>query len=320
MSFIEKFKKAALMSALGATLVAPEAKAKDTMPTEKAPTPVTQSVKSEWTWGTDAASMRDKAIFESLPPEYKAFAGKNFMERLEMKEEWEQKDFLKRDRKRSAILRRNPDATIGDFAPQAALPGLKLADYPVAPPTYEGKIIAEQALGKLSPAQAKVAEEMMKLGRPLATIPSDLSYSEQLKLCGFDMAAEVAGGKALTSLNARDRSIFIAEDQEADLLNNRNGEARRELRIRFAQEDAAEWDKNNTFFNRLFRTKTRLLTEEEMEGKFPRETINGKDVAIRQPNEITYSIRDEVTRRVADKIDREEKATAQRAKDAALSH
>ena len=57
-----------------------------------------------------------------------------------------------------------------------------------------------------------------------------------------------------------------------------------------------------------------------MKGKFPRETINGKSVGVRQPNELTYSIHDEVTRKVADKIDREEQAMAQHAKEAKLSH
>ena len=319
MSMSDKLKKAAVMTAIGASFLAPEARAQSTSTEAKAPDRMEQSVKSDWTWGTDATSIRAKAAYESLPAEYKAFAGKSFMERLEMREEWEQKDFLKRDRKRSAILRRNPDATIKEFSPRSSIPDAKLADFPVAEGSFITKIELDKQDGKLSPLQAIIAEEVLTMGRPLASIDPNLPYAEQLKACGFDMMASVVSGTQFRSLSARDRSIFIAQDQNAGALNDRNEEARRDLRIRLYEEDAKAWNESHSWFSGLFSTETRLLTEKEMEGKFPREVINGKDVAVPQPNEQSYSIHDEVTRKVAAKIEHEEQMAAKRAKDAVLT-
>jgi len=319
MSISERFKKVAMMAALGASLMMPDAQAKDTNTETKAPDRIEQSVKAGWTWGSDRASLRDKAAYESLPKEYKAFAGKSFMERFEMREEWEQKDFLKRDRKRTVLLKKNPEATIGDYAPRAALPDLKLADYPAAEGSYWTKIILDQMDGKLSPIQARVAEQMVTLGRPLATIDPSLSYADQLKACGFDVEASVVEGTRFSSLSARDQSIFVAQDQDAEALNNRNEEGRRNLRIQLYKERDEEWEATHGWLDRLFPEKTVLLSEEETKGMFPRETINGKSVGIRQPNEVTYSIHDEVTRKVAEKIEREEQLAAQQAKEAKFS-
>ena len=222
MPFSKQLKTIALMGALGASFFTTEAKEKNTADNNKAPARIEQSVKPDWTWGTDTASFREKLAYKSLPAEYKAFANKTFMERFEMREEWEQKDFLKRDRTRTALLKRNPDATFKDFEPKTSAPNLKLADYPVAAGSFINKIIREQADGKLSYFQAKVAWELATLGRPLATIDPNLPYADQLKLCGFDVAADVAKGTSFYSLSAREQSIYVAQDQDAEALNDRN--------------------------------------------------------------------------------------------------
>ena len=315
MSFSKQFKKIAMIGALSSAFLAPEAKAKTPSSNDNAPVRIEQSAKQEWIWGKDSASIRDKVAYKSLPAFYKAFGHKTYMERFEMREEWKQKDFLKRDRKYSAILKRNPNATFRDFDSEGSLPGLKLADYPTGSGSLLTKIILDQMDGKLSPHQAKVALEMITLGRPLATVDPSLSYAEQLELCGFDIAANVAHGTKLVSLSARDRSIYIAQDQDAEALNERNEEARRKLRLRFSKKKDKEQEKDLGFWAPLLRTKNRLLSEEETKRMFPREVINGKDVGIRQPNEVSYSIYDEVTRKVAAKIEKEEQEAAKRAKD-----
>ncbi|MDY6408030.1 MAG: hypothetical protein SPL08_04970 [Pseudomonadota bacterium] len=316
MSISDRLKKVAMMGALGASLIAPQARAQQAESIGKAPDRIEQSATTNWTWGTDAHSMHAKAVYDSLPAEYKAFAGKSFMERFEMKEEWEQRDFLKRDHKRSAILRQNPNATIRDFSPNTSIPNLKLANFPTGEGSYDLKIIQEQAEGKLTYEQAMMAQDMINLGRPLATVNKNMSYADQLKECGLDIMARVANGTRLHDLSARDMSIFVAQDQNAERLNDQNADARRDLRIRLAQEDVEEMDKNSSFLGNLFATKTRRLTEEETKGKFPTETLNGKVVGIRQPNEVTYSIHDEITRKVAGKIDIEEKEASIRMKNA----
>ena len=319
MSFSERLKKVAMMGALGSALLATEANAQTHKDNDGSSSRMEQPVKQDWTWGTDAAALRDKAAYESLPAEYKAFAGKTFMERFEMREEWEQKDFLRRDRRRSAILKRNPAATFKDFDPRTKAPDLKLADYPMAEGNYLDKILLDQFDGKLSPLQAKIAEEMATLGRPMATLDPNLPYAEQLKACGFDLMASVVSGTRFHSLSARDQSIFVAQDQDAEFLNDRNERARIELRASLSKEGDEEWDASHGWFDRIFPSKTRYLSENETKGLFPRETINGKSVGIRQPNEVSYSIHDEVTRKVAEKIDREEKETAKHAQDLAQS-
>ena len=318
MSFLKRLQKIALIGSLGGTLLMPEAQAQDTAPESIPASRIMQTVKEGWTWGNDAAAIGDRMAYDSLPAEYKAFANKSFMERLEMKEEWEQRDFIKRDRKRSAILKKNPDATIKDFFGESQDGQLKLADYPCAEGSYERKIMQEMISGKLTPRQAKVAEELYKLGRPVETVDPKLPYADQLRSCGLDVAANVAEGTKITSLDSRDLAIYIAQDRNAETLHDRNADEYRELCIRFEKEKAEEWEKNHGFWSSLFQTKTRLLSEEETKGMFPRETINGKDVSIRQPNEISYSILDEVTRKVATKIDQEERINAERAKAARI--
>jgi len=315
MSFLKRLEKLALVAALGGSLLVPQARAQDQAAKDKTPPRRVQSVKEGWTWGMDSASLQDRLAYHSLSPKYRVFANKSFMERFEIREEWEQKDFLRRDRERSALLKKNPNATIEDLGLKSSVEHLKLADYPCAESDFMLKIMQDQLAGRLTYRQAKVAQEVCILGRPLATIDPNLSYAEQLELCGFDVAASVARGKKITSLSARDLSIYIAQDQNAEAINDRNEEARRDLRIRFEKEKDEEYAKNHGFFDFLFTTKTRLLSEEETKGMFLRETINGKDVGIRQPNEISYSIYDEVTRKVAAKIAAEEQAT-ERAKKA----
>ena len=319
MSFSKKLKKLAMIGALGGSLLMPEAQAQVLDHNSEGTPRRIQVSRDGWSWSTDSSALRDRLAYNSLPAFYKAFANKSFMERFEMKETWEQKDFIKRDRKRSAILKKNPNATIKDFEVETSVSNLKLADYPCAEGSLWLKIVQEQTTGKLSCHQAKVAEELCRLGRPLATIDPNLSYAEQLESCGFDIAANVARGTKLSSLSARDLSIYIAQDQDAELINARNEEARRELRIRFEKEKDEEWEKENGFFSSLFRTKTRLLTEEETKGLFKFEEINGKSVAVPHPNEISYSIHDEMTRKVADKIEQEEKMANERTKTSKLS-
>ena len=315
MSFSERLKKAGMMTALGASLLFPEAQAKTETEGIKDINQIEQSVKQDWTW----RSNRDKAVYESLPPEYKAFAHKNFMERFEMREEWEQRDFLKRDRKRTAILKRNPNATVRDFEPRSGASHLKLANFPTGEGSFWLKITKDEIDGKLSHSQAQMAKELLTMGRPMATINPDLSYTDQLKLCGFDVITNVAGGTKFSVLSARDQSIFIAQLQDAEAVNDQNEEAWRNLRIRLSQEEAEEWEATHSFWDKLFPPRITRVSEEYTKGKFPSETINGKTVLIPQPNEIGYSIHAEVTRKIAAKINSEEKKTAKYIKDNTLS-
>lgn len=309
MSLKNKLKQMIPMIAVGATLLAPKAPAQTQSQTNQVPQPTTQvqQVKSEsWDWDKTPQSQQDRYVYESLPAQYKAFANKSFVERLEMAEEMEQRDYLKRDRKRTALLQKNPEATVTDFGGTTTVSDLMLKDVPIASVPVAIQITSDVANGKLSMAQGELAEQLIELGRPLSTIDTTLPYAEQLRLCGFEKMADIATGQGENSLSARDRSIYIAEHESAKLLNDygNNPEAARAVRIRLAKENDKEWAEKHGFIQRLFQTKTRYVNPDQAQTQF--EKINGKTVPVPHPKEMTYSIRGEITRKVAQKIANEE--------------
>jgi len=302
----EGWKRGAVLTAMSAAaMFAPISRAEGQTAESTPPTPaVTQEVQANanWTWNNEDA----QKVYDGLPDEYKAFAGKDFMQRLEMQEEWEQRDYLKRDKLRSDALKRNPNARIGDAFPDSKFPNDSLSDVQTGTVRLGDHVDNLGRNGELTPQQAKMASEMIKFGRPLATLNPNDSYAKTLQDCGFGMMAEVANGRTEHSLNAREHAMLIAEIQEASPLKEigNHAEEARELRIRTAQEDQAEYDRTHGFLSRLFATKTTRLPESAAMTQF--ENINGKTVAVPNPRDMSYSIRDEVTRRTAEKIERED--------------
>lgn len=281
MSLKDRLRQAVPIIALGMASITPSLNAQTTSDSEHKPSAITQVAEASWTWDNEKA----KTAFDSLPKEYKQFANKSFLERLELKEEWEQRDFLKRDEKRSKILEKNPNAKLKDISPQSTRPNDSLADYPTGNVSFETHILQEQIKGNLTPMQAQIAKEMAILGRPLSTINSNASYESQLRQCGFDVMADLAHGKKEHDLSPREHSIFVAQIQESEMLHqsDKNFEARRDLKIRLEQEYNALYDSHNTLLKRILG--------------------QDKDPDLRP----TYSIIDEISGKVGTKIEQEEK-------------
>ena len=118
MSLKDRLRQAVPVVALGMAAFAPTAKAQTSdNEQEKHSVGIVQTAESGWQWNNTT----DRAVYDSLPSEYKKFADKSFLERLEMKEEWEQKDYIKRDKERSKILAKNPMAKLRDISPDSAV-------------------------------------------------------------------------------------------------------------------------------------------------------------------------------------------------------
>jgi hypothetical protein len=284
MSLKDRLKQAVPIVALGMAAFTPTLKAQTPDNSqEKSSVAVVQAEKSEWQWQNPA----DKAVYDSLPAQYKKFANKSFLERLEMKEEWEQKDYIKRDKERSKLLEKNPMAKLRDISPDSVLPDDPLAAYPTGNVSFDTHILQEKIKGNLTPIQAKIAKEVATLGRPLSTLDTNTPYSEQLKQCGFDVMADLVNGKKEHDLSKRDHAIFVAEIQESEMMHDSdiNFEARRDLKIRLEKENNAHYDEHNTLIKRMLGV--------------------AKNPDLRE----TYSVRDEITQKVAGKIQAEEKAT-----------
>lgn len=284
MSLKDRLRQAVPVVALGMAAFAPTLKAQTPNNSqEKSSVAVVQAEKPEWQWQNSA----DKAVYDSLPAQYKKFADKSFLERLEMKEEWEQKDYIKRDKERSKILAKNPMAKLRDISPDSVLPDDPLAAYPTGNVSFDTHILQEQIKGNLTPIQAKIATEVATLGRPLSTLDPKTPYAEQLKQCGFDVMADLLNGKKEHDLSKRDHAIFVAQIQESEMMHgtDANFESRRDLKIRLEEENNAYYDEHNTLIKRML-------------GR-------AKDPDLRE----TYSVRDEITQKVAGKIQAEEKAT-----------
>ena len=302
----EGWKRGAVLTAMGvAAMVAPVSRAQGQSIEGTPSTPaVTQKAAADanWTW----QSADSKEIYDSLPKEYKAFAGKDFLERMEIREEWEQRDYLKREKIRSDALKRNPNAKIGDVFPDSSIPDESLAGVYTGAGDIGDHIYNQNRTGDLSNRQAQMANELVRFGRPLETLNPNDTYAKTLQDCGFNMMAEIANGRTEHSLDARERSILVAEVQEAAPLKQigNHAEEARELRIRLEREDQDNYDKTHGFLSRLFQTKTTYLPESAATAQF--EKINGKSVLVPAPNELTHSVRDEITRKTAEKIARED--------------
>jgi len=264
----------------------------------KAPA-ITQTITNDFPWAHASSDARE--AYDTLPAEYKAFANKSFMERVEMREEWEQRDYIRRNKAHQQKLKTNPEST---------------PKYPVAEGDYGMQIIQDRYNGKLTPAQAALAHDLMTLGRPLTSIDLSKPYAEQLRDCGFTTLASVVEGTKEHDLSARDHALYIWQIQEADQLTDlgKNREAWRETKIRTEKEDMAHYEANSHWYDVFFRTKTRYLTDEEMaKHSVQWENINGKKIIVPEKNQISYSVRDEVTRKVGAKIAREDQLMAQKA-------
>lgn len=308
MSFIKKLKKATPMIAVGATLLAHNTQAQSTPVEDKAPAPITQQAKTEWHW----AKPDDKAVYDSLPKEYKAFANKSFDERMMMQEKWEQQDYLARKKKHDQMLKKNPTATIGDLFPDSKTAALPLSGFKVGTFEYDIKILQDRLNGKLTPQQAEMAREMKDYGRPLSTVDTSSSYAEQLASCGFDVFSRVAAGQKESSLSGREHSILIAQMQVSESLQflPENEKNRIELKRRLYKEDNENYEATHGFLDKFFSTKTHLLKEGEYT-PIPTEEINGKTLFVQDPKNSNDSYYDNLTRRAAAEIDKEEKMKQQ---------
>jgi len=267
---------------------------------------ITQTVTNDFPWERSSSDARE--AYATLPAEYKAFANKSFMERVEMREEWEQRDYIKRNKAHQQQLKTHPEST---------------PKYPVAEGDFGMQIIKDRYTGKLTPTQAALAHDLMTLGRPLTSIDLSKPYSEQLRDCGFTTLASVVEGTKEQDLSARDHALYIWQIQEADQLTDlgNNREAWRETRIRTEKEDQAHYEANSHWYDVFFRTKTRYLTEEEMaKHSVQWENINGKSVIVPVKNQISYSVRDEVTRKVGAKIAQENQLLTKKAKANQATH
>ncbi len=208
MSLRDKLKKASTGIALGAALVAPTAMARPAQ-TNQASAPITQTVSENWTWMNPQTAAHDKAVYDSLPKEYRNFANKSFDTRMEMQEEWEQRDWKKRQK------------TQGNDAGRIL---------------YSDKIGQDLKSGKLNPEQAEMARQMTTLGRPLGTVDTGKPYAEQLRDCGFDVMAKVAAGNSALNMSARDQAIYRVQEADSKMLTSldQNSQARHDVLVRTA--------------------------------------------------------------------------------------
>ena len=166
MSLKSRLGKYARIAAVGATMLAPAAFAQE----NEASLPVSieqPAVSSQLDWDSHRFSpeqaRRFQAIYDSLPDKYKAFYGKDFETRFSMKEEHSQRLWQQ-------LSKEHPGEDI-----------------------YAG-LSVEMGRDNLTIEQRQMAEDLVYLGRPSATIDSSLPMAEQLRSCGFDKVAEVAGG------------------------------------------------------------------------------------------------------------------------------
>ncbi len=310
MSLKDRLRQAVPVVALGMAAFAPTLKAQTSDNTqEKSSVGIVQTVESGWQWN----NMTDKAVYDSLPAQYKKFANKSFLDRLEMKEEWEQKDYIKRDKERTKILEKDPMAKLRDISPNSVLPDDPLSAYPTGHISFDTHILQEQIKGNLTPIQAKMAKEVATLGRPLSTLDSKTPYAEQLKQCGFDVMADLVNGKKEHDLSKRDHAIFVAQIQESEMMHesDKNFEARRDLKNRLEKENNAFYEANNSSIKRFFSKITPTISKKDKSVIETPEIVNGKSVYHskddkQNPDILSYSILDEITLKVADKIRAEE--------------
>ena len=219
---LQQIARMGVMAAALASSLPKEAHAQDANGSAGNTAPTTQHINNQnWTWGEDRASQQAKTVYEKLPDEYKVFENKTFEERTEIAEEWRQRDFIKRSKQRENFLKQHPNARVKDLYPQATgiLSEAPLAKYKPASASWDSKIASDQMSGYLSADQAKIANELLRYGRPLATVDSNLPYAQKLQLCGFDVLSRVAAGERKSSLTPRDLSIFVAQLDVAKAFN-----------------------------------------------------------------------------------------------------
>lgn len=283
MSLRDKLKKASTGIALGAALVAPTAMARPAQ-TNQAPAPIMQTVSENWTWMNPQTAAHDKAVYDSLPKEYRNFANKSFDTRMEMQEEWEQRDWKKRQK------------TQGNDAGRIL---------------YSDKIGQDLKSGKLNPEQAEMARQMTTLGRPLGTVDTGKPYAEQLRDCGFDVMAKVAAGNSALNMSARDQAIYRVQEADSKMLTSldQNSQARHDVLVRTAQEENDAHHRPN-LFQRMLARPTKVSDPKTYTPATQYEKINGRYVVVPMAGTDTaYSYHDEMTRRVANKLAQEEQRT-----------
>lgn len=272
------------------------------------------------TWGDDVSARWNKEVFESLPPSYKAFAGRTFLERLEMKEELIQHMYLRQEQERTLFLTKQPNATFYDFmqngyntpqtrellgrlkcfndfrnTPLKDMHNTPLKDIRIKAP-FLGDVmgISKKSLNWDS-SQSRIARELIALGRPLTSINSALPLAKQYELAQFDILTQVALGRRRSSLTEREMSIFMAEMEAAVFINKRAEAAYENLQIRLKKEDQEDAQKG------LFPPKGPYKPGEGENEQFACEYVNGRRVFTKDSG-APDSIYDEITRRVAERF------------------
>ena len=246
------------------------------------------------TWGDTPEIQRDKTIFKGLSSDYRCFAGMTFMERLEKIERREQLDYVLRDMPRILFLEAHPNASARDWNPGGSAK-VALKDVRMIPFSFDDLIQGDSHSYRWTPIQERIAREVAVLGRPLSSINPAMPLAKQYEVAQFDVLAQIAMGRRLSSLTEREMSVFLAQMEYATRINKRSPNAYRTFQLRVQREEKEDAQKN------LFSPKGPYKPKGVADEQFPCEWINGKKVFTKDsgaPNSIYM----EVTRKVSEQL------------------
>ncbi len=146
-----------------------------------------------------------------------------------------------------------------------------------------------------TPIQERIAREVAVLGRPLSSINPAMPLAKQYELAQFDVLAQIATGRRLSSLTEREMSIFLVQMGYATRINKRSPNAYRAFQLRLQREEKEDAK------NGLFSPKGPYKPKDEVDEQFPCEWINGKKVFTKDSG-APDSIYTEVIRKVSEKL------------------